>query len=68
MGYNPRICQAGQEEPELVDDKTSAPHATRRPQVGDPMPDLTLRTLDGEPFQLSHLHGKRALIFMWASW
>jgi peroxiredoxin len=46
------------------------PHhaAARRPQVGEPMPDLTLRGLDGQPFPLSRLRGKRALIFMWASW
>jgi len=32
------------------------------------MPDLTLRGLDGQPFSLRSLRGKRALIFMWASW
>ena len=44
-------------------------HATlRRPQVGEPFPDLTLRGLDGQPFPLRALRGKRSLIFMWASW
>ena len=40
----------------------------QRPSVGDPLPDLTLRTLDGQAFPLSSLRGTRALIFMWASW
>ena len=51
-----------------MDHTTTAPHATHRPGVGDPLPDVTLRTLDGQPFQLRSLRGKRALIFMWASW
>ncbi len=42
--------------------------AVTRPQVGDPLPDLTLLGLDGQPFPLRRLHGQRALIFMWASW
>jgi peroxiredoxin len=40
----------------------------RRPQVGEPFPDLTLRGLDGQPFPLRTLRGRRSLIFMWASW
>jgi len=32
------------------------------------MPDLWLRGLDGQPYALSTLRGKPALIFMWASW
>jgi hypothetical protein len=47
---------------------TPAQAIARRPQVGDEMPDLTLRGLDGQPFALRTLRGKRALIFMWASW
>ncbi|MCA1647554.1 MAG: hypothetical protein LC797_19520, partial [Chloroflexi bacterium] len=46
----------------------SAVTNTRRPHVGDRMPELILRGLDGQPFSLQSLRGKRALIFMWASW
>jgi cytochrome oxidase Cu insertion factor (SCO1/SenC/PrrC family) len=56
-------------EIQLVDDATSSTLQThQRPRVGDPLPDVTLRTMDGQPFQLNSLRGQRALIFMWASW
>jgi peroxiredoxin len=48
--------------------RTQAEAIERTPQVGDEMPDLALRGLDGQPFTLRSLRGKRALIFMWASW
>jgi hypothetical protein len=52
-----------------VDDATRSTLQTRqRPGVGDPLPSVTLRTMDGQPFQLTSLRGQRALIFMWASW
>jgi hypothetical protein len=51
-----------------VEKTSSVPHAPQRPGVGDSMPDLTLRTLDGQPFSAWSLRGKRALLFMWASW
>ena len=47
---------------------SSGQAGVRRPRVGDLMPDLTLRGLDGQPFPLRGLRGQRALIFMWASW
>lgn len=31
-------------------------------------PDLVLPTLDGEPFELARLRGKKVLIAAWASW
>ena len=31
-------------------------------------PDLVLPTLDGEPFALSSLRGRKVLIVSWASW
>jgi hypothetical protein len=49
-------------------DKTTQHPTARRPQVGDPLPDLTLRGLNDQPVSLRTLHGKRSLIFMWASW
>ena len=51
-----------------MQDATTTTATERRPQVGDPMPDLTLRGLDGQPFPLRSLGGTPALIFMWASW
>ena len=47
---------------------TSTLQTSQRPGVGDPLPDVMLRTLDGQPFPLNSLRGTRALIFMWASW
>jgi hypothetical protein len=31
-------------------------------------PDLTLSDLDGNPFALSSLHGRKVLLVAWASW
>lgn len=31
-------------------------------------PDLTLPDLDGNPFSLSSLHGRKVLLVAWASW
>ena len=31
-------------------------------------PELTLPDLDGNPFQLSSLHGQKVLLVAWASW
>jgi hypothetical protein len=31
-------------------------------------PDIELPDLDGEPFRLSSLHGKKVLLVAWASW
>ena len=36
--------------------------------VGDPAPDFTLPSLDGQPISLSSYRGKRLILFMWASW
>jgi hypothetical protein len=51
-----------------MDETTTTLRTSHRPGSGDPLPDVALRTLDGQPFQLRSLRGKRALIFMWASW
>ena len=32
------------------------------------VPDLTLPDLEGRPFRLSSLRGKRVVVFAWASW
>jgi peroxiredoxin len=37
-------------------------------RVGDKMADLTLPALDGGAFHLQDLHGKKYILFMWASW
>ncbi len=35
---------------------------------GADLPDLVLPDLDGNPFRLSALHGRKALLVAWASW
>jgi peroxiredoxin len=32
------------------------------------MPNVTLPDLDGRPVRLADFHGKRVLLFFWASW
>ncbi|MGM7701549.1 TlpA family protein disulfide reductase [Pseudalkalibacillus sp. Hm43] len=32
------------------------------------IPDVQLQDLDGKTFSTAQLKGKKALIFMWASW
>jgi len=69
MRYKPTVDKPTREDPQLVDETTTSTlHTSQRLGVGDPLPDVTMRTLDGKPFPLSALHGTRALIFMWASW
>ncbi len=36
--------------------------------VGQALPSIILPTLDGQPFDLASLRGKRVLLFMWGSW
>ncbi len=40
----------------------------RTPNVGDPAPDFTLKTLDGEKVSLSDFKGRPVLINFWATW
>jgi peroxiredoxin len=37
-------------------------------QVGDPVSDITLPTVAGGEVNLRGFHGKRFILFMWASW
>ncbi len=37
-------------------------------EVGQPVPDFELPSLDGRPVKLSDYRGKKLLVFMWASW
>lgn len=38
-------------------------------QVGEPAPDFTVPSLDGQTtYRLSDFRGRRVLIFNWASW
>lgn len=36
--------------------------------VGDRLPDVTLRGLNGDTMALGALRGKRRLLFFWGSW
>ena len=36
--------------------------------VGVPLPDVTVRTLDGQDVSLASLCGKRRLLYLWGSW
>lgn len=36
--------------------------------VGDAMPELAFPTLEGDSLSLADLHGKKYIVFMWASW
>jgi len=36
--------------------------------VGDVMPDLELRDLDGRALRIGDFRGRPLLLFMWASW
>jgi cytochrome c biogenesis protein CcmG/thiol:disulfide interchange protein DsbE len=38
------------------------------PRVGDPAPDFTLRTIDGETVSAASLAGRPYLLNFWASW
>lgn len=42
--------------------------ATAYPKVGDPSPNFTLPSLDGQEISLSSYKGKKMIVFMWASW
>ncbi len=38
------------------------------PLVGQPAPDLTLETIDGQPVSLAALRGRPVLVNFWATW
>jgi peroxiredoxin len=37
-------------------------------QIGDAAPDISMKTLDGKPFQLSALRGHWVVVQFWATW
>lgn len=37
-------------------------------QVGDAVPDVSLRDVDGNDVRLSDYRERRVLLFLWASW
>jgi len=47
---------------------TGALADTPKVVVGQPAPDFVIQTIDGQGIGPRELRGKRALIFMWASW
>lgn len=36
--------------------------------VGEKVQDLVLPDLEGKPVALSEYHGRKLVVFMWASW
>lgn len=44
------------------------PEATGRALTTAVVPEIVLRDLDGNPFALSSLHGRKVLLVAWASW
>lgn len=45
-----------------------AQQASKYVDVGDQLPDITLPNLSGVPVSLRSFHGKKHILFMWASW
>ena len=37
-------------------------------EVGEPFPDLTLPTLEGNPLSIRAFRGKKTVLHIWASW
>ena len=52
----------------LLAGAASAQTSSSKVMVGKPAPDFTITTMDGKRIRPRDLHGKRALLFMWASW
>jgi len=47
----------------------ASPHTLSVPKIGDRMPDVVLPSVDASrAIRLSDFHGRRLLVFMWASW
>lgn len=36
--------------------------------VGQPVPDFSLKSLDGCPVRLTDYRNRKLIVFMWASW
>jgi peroxiredoxin len=36
--------------------------------VGQPVPEFSITTIEGQRVDIADLRGKRVLLFMWASW
>ncbi len=46
----------------------SDPRIVESPLIGRPLPDLTLTTVEGEPFRFADLVGSPTVVNVWASW
>ncbi len=44
------------------------PGSTSSPKIGDPVPDVTVTSMDGQVFKLREMKGKVILIDFWATW
>ena len=52
----------------ILQQPTSSADSTGELAVGQPAPDFTLKTLDGQQVSLSQFRGQPVLINFWASW
>lgn len=44
------------------------PEGSAPPRAGDPLPELTARSLEGEPVSLASFRGEGVLLNLWATW
>jgi peroxiredoxin len=51
-----------------VEHRSGQPEQADSSLVGQPLPGLSLRDLDGRPHPLSEYRGRRVLLNFWASW
>ena len=58
-------CVTAHEAPSADDDH---PPALGRIKEGQPFPDLTLPTLDGEPLSIAAYRGRKVVLHVFASW
>jgi thiol-disulfide isomerase/thioredoxin len=66
--YNRQITLTGDHTTLDVGTITPDPIIGSDLKPGDPMPDLAIKTLDGQALRISSLKGKVVLVDFWASW
>ncbi|MEM6966027.1 MAG: TlpA disulfide reductase family protein [Bacteroidota bacterium] len=62
------ITKSLSQQVSVLDAQLQAQLASQKVKVGEPAPDITLKSPDGKIFSLSQLKGKVVLLDFWASW